>query len=189
MREGRGRGARALQPQLEPRPEAFWALGHGELSPDTQELPAGSQPLPAPIPATRPPPTHPTPGTQAMRYLKDAVASGQAMGGGGRQWSGLGDAFFYLGACAPSRRAAGAGQRAGLCGGSWGDGCAAVLGGGAARLLGRRRPGAGLHAPPRQPSSRPADWGQPLPLPSCRLDPRRPAACRPDAPARLGHQA
>lgn len=35
----------------------------------------------------------------ARRYLQEAVASGQAMGGGGaRQWSGLGDAYFYLGA-------------------------------------------------------------------------------------------
>lgn len=36
----------------------------------------------------------------AKRYLQEAVASGQAMGGGGaRQWSGLGDAYFYLGGC------------------------------------------------------------------------------------------
>lgn len=35
----------------------------------------------------------------AKRYLQEAVASGQAMSGGSpRQWSGLGDAYFYLGA-------------------------------------------------------------------------------------------
>ena len=34
----------------------------------------------------------------ARKYLQEAISSGQGMGGGGpRQWSGLGDAFFYLG--------------------------------------------------------------------------------------------